>query len=73
MKLDKDKIEALSKMIDDELFVFVRKTAAKNGISMPDRKPTESEMASLRELLSNAEKINTVAALKLINKYKRGS
>ena len=54
MKLDKDKIEALSKMNDDELFDFVRKTAAKNGISMPDRKPTESEMASLRELLSNA-------------------
>ena len=72
MKLDKNKLEELKRLSDENLWIQIRTAAKENGIALPDRKPSENELKQLRELLFAADKINPLSAMKMINKFKRG-
>ena len=73
MKLDKNKLEELKNLSNEELWLRIRAIAKDNGINLPDRNPSESEFNQLRELLFAADKINPLSAMKMINNFKRGS
>jgi hypothetical protein len=72
MKIDNNKLDEFRKMNDKELWLNIRKIASQNGISLPDKDPSENEIRQLRELLFNTDKINPFAAMRMINKFKRG-
>jgi hypothetical protein len=72
MKLDKNKLDELKRLNDEELWIQIRAVAKENGITLPDRNPSEGELKQLRELLFVQDRINPLTAMKMINKFKRG-
>ena len=42
MKLDKNKLDELKRLNDEELWIQIRAVAKENGITLPDRKPSEN-------------------------------
>ena len=72
MKIDNNKLDEFKKMNDKELWLNIRKIASENGISLPEKNPSENELKQLRELLASADKITPFTAMRMINKFKRG-
>ena len=72
MKIDKEKLAALAALPDDALWKEIRKIAGENKISLPEATPKKEEMAKIRSLLLNSDKINMFSAMKFINELKRG-
>ena len=70
MKLDKESLKKMATLPDDELWQTIRKTAEAHGISLPEGTPKKEELSRLRGILLDAEKLNPLAAMKLINDYK---
>lgn len=73
MKIDKSKLEKLKSMTDEELWQSILGIASANGIDLPKREPSKKEIEELRELLSHAERINPLTAMRMISNFKRGS
>lgn len=73
MKIDKEKLRELTEKSDSDLWETICAIASKNGISLPAKSPSAEELAKIRAALSDADRMNLIAAMKLINKYKRGS
>ena len=69
MKINKEKIEALCAMPDEELWREVQKIARGYGFKLPDRVPSKEDMQKMRNAVSGT-KINLGDALKIINSYK---
>lgn len=71
MKIDKNKLAALAALSDEELWKTVRSVAEGNGIALPERAPSGTELQKLRTAMTEADRINTIAALKMLNKYRK--
>jgi hypothetical protein len=71
MKIDKNKLAALAALSDEELWKTIRSIGEKNGFSLPEKAPGSSELQKLRSAMTDADRMNTVAALKLLNKYRK--
>ena len=70
MRIDKDKLNALCSMPDDELWCEICKIAKGYGFTLPKSTPCESDMQKLRGAVGNG-KINLGDAVKILNEYKR--
>lgn len=71
MKINKEKLDALCALPDEELWREVQKIAATYGLKLPDKTPSKEEMQKMRSTVCGT-KINLSEAIKLINSYKGG-
>ena len=71
MKIDKEKLTALTALPDNELWCEVRKIAKSYGFTLPESTPSECEMQKLRSAVSGELKLSMTDAVKMINDYKR--
>ncbi len=72
MKIDKEKLRALSQLSDDALWATIRNIAENNAISIPNTPPSPEDMAKIREAMSDPTRLNLSGALKVIKKHKGG-
>lgn len=70
MKINKEKLEALAALPDDELWGEVKKMAKGYGINLPSETPSHAELENLREV-ARGDKINIGEAMRLVNDYRR--
>jgi len=73
MKIDKSKLEALASLPDDKLWEAISSIAGTHGVNLPQRMPSSAELAKLRCALTELDRMSMIDALKIVNKYKRGS
>lgn len=71
MKINKEKLEALCAMPDEELWREIKKIAETYGLKLPDKTPSKEEMQKMRNTVCGT-RINFAEAIKLINSYKGG-
>ena len=72
MKIDKEKLRALSELSDDALWATIMRIAEGNGISIPKSQPSKDDMAKIREAMSDPTRLNLSGALRVIKKHKGG-
>lgn len=72
MKIDKEKLDALVAMPDDELWGQIRSIAMSHGIKLPEKTPAHSEMEKMRAAANSGAKLNLAQAVKVINDYRKG-
>ena len=70
MKINKEKIKELTALEDDRLWQVITQTAQKYGYSLPAEAPSKKEMAKLRNIMNEAEKISAKDILKLMTSFK---
>ena len=71
MKINKEKLEALCALGDEELWREIRTIASTYGFSLPEGTPPHSEMQKMRDAVSGGVKINLSEALRIINNQRR--
>ena len=71
MKFNREQLDALIALPDDKLWEEVVKIAKNYGLTLPDKTPEHAEIEKMREL-ARSPKINTIEALRMVNKYKKG-
>lgn len=70
MKINREKLEEMMKLSDEELWREVKRLSQSYGIRLNGKEPTKEEMKRLRSIASGG-KINIGEAMKLVNEYKR--
>ena len=73
MKIDKSKLEAITKLSDEELWAQIKSVAEQHGVKMPDKQPNESELGKVREALSAADRLSLMTAMRMVNNLKKGA
>ena len=73
MKIDKSKLDAMTKLSDDELWAQIRLVAEKHGVKMPESRPSSAELAKVREALSEADRLSLMSAMRMVNSLKKGN
>ena len=71
MKFDRNKLDALMKLSDDDLWAEIVRVGASKGFNLPTGTPPHAELEKLRGIATGG-KISMSEAMMLINKYKRG-
>ena len=71
MKLNKSITDRLKNLTDEELWCEIRKMAAGYGLALPDRPPSSTDLAKVRDALNIGE-VNMNDAMRIVNEYKRG-
>ena len=72
MNIDKAKLEALTRLSDDELWAQIRFMAGSHGLRLPSDTPVHSELEKLREICRSDSKISLIQAMRVVNDLKRG-
>ena len=72
MKIDKDKLMAMSMLSDEELWKTIRKVGEAHGVKTPEAAPSASDMQKIKAALRDADKINLAGALKIIDNHRKG-
>lgn len=70
MKINKEKLMEMAKLEDSELWREIRNEAAKFGYSLPEKTPSPEEMAKIKSIMKNADKISAGDVLKLMSAFK---
>lgn len=70
MRFDKDKLDELVALPDDELWKKVVQIGKTHGFTLPERTPEHSELEKLRSIARDGSRINMGLAMKMLNKYK---
>ena len=70
MKFDKDKLNELVSLPDDELWKTVVEIGKSHGFVLPSRTPEHSELEKLRSIAKDGSKMNVALAMKMLSKYK---
>lgn len=70
MKFDKDKLNELVSLPDDELWRRVIEIGKTHGLTLPTKTPDHTELEKLRAIARDSSKINVGLAMKMLNKYK---
>ena len=71
MKIDKEKLKALSVKSDAELWDIITGIATKHGYTLPKNPPEKAQMEKIRAIMGNAEQMNMRDALRILQEYKR--
>ena len=71
MKIDKDKLRALSEKGDEELWREIQRIAGEHGYKLPVSAPKHEDMERIRGALSGAEKISLGDAARIMNSFKK--
>ena len=70
MKFDKDKLNELVALPDDELWKKVVEIGKSHGFILPAKTPEHSELEKLRSIARDGAKMNPVSVMKLLYKYR---
>lgn len=70
MRLDKDKLNELVSLPDDELWKKVIEIANGYGFNLPAKTPEHAELEKLRGVVGDGSKMNVAGAFKILSKYK---
>ena len=70
MKLDKNKLNELVNLPDDELWKKVVEIGKTHGFVLPAKTPDHDELEKLRSIARDGAKMNVASALKLLAKYR---
>ena len=70
MRFDKNQLQALAALPDDELWREVVKIASSFGYSLPEQTPSHNDLQKMRDAISG-QKISITDAAKLLNQYKK--
>ena len=70
MKIDKSKLEAMAALSDAELWQSIKSIASEHGVKMPDNQPRHEALARVRSALADAEKLNLIGAMRIVNDLK---
>ena len=70
MRFDKDKLNELVSMPDDELWQQVVKIGKTHGFTLPEKTPSHDELEKLRSIARDGSKMNVGLAMKMLNKYR---
>ncbi len=70
MKLDKNKLEQMVALSDDELWRNVVEIGKGHGFILPAKTPPHDELEKLRGLARDGMNMNVMSAIRLINKYR---
>ena len=70
MKLDREKLNAMVALPDDELWKSIVEIGKSHGFTLPNKTPTHDEMEKLRDLARDGARLNLANAIKILNKYK---
>ncbi len=70
MKLDRNKLEQMVTLSDDELWRRVVEIGKGHGFILPEKTPPHDELEKLRELARDGMNMNVMSAIRLINKYR---
>ena len=72
LKIDKDKLKAMSMLSDEELWRTIRTIGYSHGIKTPEVAPSAKDMQKIKAALRDADKINLAGALKIIDNHRKG-
>lgn len=70
MRFDKEKLEALAALPDDQLWAEILHIADSFGYSIPRDMPPHKELQKMRDAVSGGS-INTIEAMRIVNRLKR--
>lgn len=70
MRIDKDKLNELVELSDDELWKKVVEIGSTHGFTLPTKTPAHEELEKLRGIVRDGSRMNMVSAMKLLNKYR---
>lgn len=70
MKLDRDKLNELVNLPDDELWKKVVEIGRSHGFILPEKTPEHSELEKLRSIARDGAKMNVASALKILSRYR---
>lgn len=72
MMLDKNTLERLLKLPDDQLIMIIKSIAAQNGIDIKNMNISKEQLSSLRKALSGADDADIKKAADIFKSYKGG-
>ena len=70
MRIDPDKLNALLRLSDDELWHEIVSVAASKGFKLPEGTPPHAELERLRATVRDG-RLNVGSALKIIDNYRK--
>lgn len=70
MKFDRDKLNELVSLSDDELWKKVIEIGKTHGFILPEKTPAHSELEKLRSIARDGSKMNVTSAMKILSKYR---
>ena len=70
MRFDKDKLNELVSLPDEELWKRVVEIGRSHGMTLPSKTPSHDELEKLRSIARDGSKMNIGLAMKLMNKYR---
>ena len=71
MKIDKEKLDSLLRLSDDQLWSEIVRVGAQKGFKIPEKTPPHTELERLRATARDG-KINASSAMKIIDNYRKG-
>ena len=70
MRFDRDKLNELVNLPDDDLWKKVVEIGKAHGFVLPAKTPDHTELEKLRSIARDGAKMNVASALKLLSKYR---
>ena len=70
MRFDKDKLNEMVALPDDELWKKVVEIGRSHGFVLPSKTQEHAELEKLRSIARDGSRINVGLAMKMLNKYK---
>ena len=71
MRINKEQLENLARLPDDQLWAEIVKVGRAHGFSLPEKTPSHSDLERLRGAVTGA-KLNLSEAMRVLNSYKKG-
>ena len=71
MRINKDELERLARLPDDQLWAEIVRVGRAHGFSLPESTPPHSELEKLRSAVTGA-KLNLGEAMRVLSNYKKG-
>jgi hypothetical protein len=71
MRVNKEQLEMLAALPDDELWREIVKMASSYGFTLPTGTPSHTDLERLRNTV-RGDRIKVSDALKMLNEYRRG-
>ena len=70
MRFDKDKLNEMIALPDDELWRQVVEIGKTHGFTLPEKTPQHAELEKLRAIARDGSKMNVGMAMKMLMKYR---